>query len=93
MALLVLIMAIILMFATAYTLAVEQTLHALGLLRREGGNTASLFDIHVRISLGVYLSWLNPTFLLATSLYLIAARASVWYYGVALVGLCAAGGV
>ena len=93
MALLVLLLALVLMFATAYTLAVEQTLHALGLMKREDGSAGKFFDARVRISLGIYLTWLNPTFLLAMSLYLIAARASAWYYGVTLVALCTIGGL
>ncbi len=40
------------------------------------------------IFLGIYLRWLNVAFLLAIAIYLIAARASAWYDGAALVALC-----
>jgi hypothetical protein len=34
------------------------------------------------------MRWLNAAFLLAVAVYLIAARASTWHFGVALVALC-----
>ena len=84
----VILFSVILMFFMALASAVQRTIRALGLRRSAGSESPAQARARIMILLGVYLRWLNVAFLLAVAVYLIAARASTWYFGVALVTLC-----
>jgi hypothetical protein len=86
----VILLSVVLMFFMALASAVQRTIRALGLRRSE---TPAEARAQTMILLGIYLRWLNAAFLLAVAVYLIAARASTWYFGVALVALCWIGSV
>ena len=84
----VILLSVVLMFFMALASAVQRTIRALGL--RRSGTSETPADAHAQtmIVLGIYMRWLNAAFLLAVAVYLIVARASTWYFGVALVTLC-----
>jgi hypothetical protein len=89
MAIAVILLSVTLMFFMAFAAAVQRTIRALDLLNagtREGPSGIS--SQRVLIVLGIYLRPLNAAVLLAVAVYLITARASAWYYGVAIVVLC-----
>jgi hypothetical protein len=93
MAVLVVLLSIVLMYAIAYTAAVERTIHALGLVGGREAGSGPEARARMWIALRLYLVRLNPTFLLAMGVYLATARGSAWYYGVLLLGLCGLGSV
>jgi hypothetical protein len=84
----VILLSVVLMFFMALASAVQRTIRALDLRRSETTETPAEARAKTMILLGIYLRWLNAAFLLAVAVYLIAARASTWYFGVALVTLC-----
>jgi hypothetical protein len=84
----VILLSVVLMFFMALASAVQRTIRALGLRRTGRSETPADARAQTVILLGIYLRWLNAAFLLAVAVYLIAARASTWYFGVALVTLC-----
>jgi hypothetical protein len=89
----VILLSVVLMFFMAFASAVQRTIRALDLRRSETSETSAEARAHTVILLGVYLRWLNVTFLPAVAVYLLTARASAWYYGVTLVALCWIGGL
>jgi hypothetical protein len=88
MAIAVILLSVILMFFMALASAVQRTVRALGLLHRRESEAPTDTPSQTLILLGIYLRRLNAAFLLAVVVYLITARASTWYYGVAIVVLC-----
>ena len=88
MAIAVILLSAVLMFFMALASAVQRTIRAFGLRRPRGPEMPVEARAQTVILMGVYLRWLNAAFLLAVAVYLVAARASAWYYGVALVALC-----
>ena len=84
----VILLSVVLMFFMALAYAVQRTIRALGLRRSGTSETPAEARAQAMILLGIYLRWLNAAFLLAVAVYPIAARASTWYFGVALVALC-----
>jgi hypothetical protein len=82
------LLSIVLMFFMALASAVQRTVLSLGLRRTGESEKPTEVRAQTAILLGVYLRWLNAAFLLAVAVYLITARASAWYYGVAVVALC-----
>jgi hypothetical protein len=84
----VILLSILLMLFMALASAVQRTIRALGLRRPTEPAKPAEARVQTVILLGVYLRWLNAAFLLAVAVYLIIARASAWYYGVAVVALC-----
>jgi hypothetical protein len=84
----VILLSVVLMLFMALASAVQRTIRALGLRRSGTSETPAEVRAQTMIVLGIYLRWVNAAFLLAVAVYLIAARASTWYVGVALVTLC-----
>ena len=84
----VILLSVVLMFFMALASAVPRTISALGLRRSGTSETPAEARAQTVILLGIYMRWLNAAFLLAVAVYLIAARASTWHFGVALVTLC-----
>jgi hypothetical protein len=84
----VILLSVVLMLFMALASAVRRTIRALGPRRSRGPEMPGEAREQTLILLGVYLRWLNATFLLGMAVYLITARASAWHYGVALVALC-----
>ena len=76
------------MYLSAYHLAMQRTLGLLltGRPEREDRSRAEM-----AIIFGMQLTRLNATFLLGVAIYLIVARASVWYFGVLVLALCQVG--
>ena len=89
MAIAVILLSVTLMFFIAFASAVQRTIRALDLLHSgTRGGPSGISSQRVLIVLGMYLRPLNAAFLLAVAVYLVTARASAWYYGVAIVVLC-----
>lgn len=88
MAVVVTLLAIALMFFMALASGVQRTIRVLGVRRPRESKMAADAREETVILLKVYVRWVNVAFLLAVVLYLLTARASVWYYGVAVVALC-----
>ncbi len=84
----VILLSVVLMIFMALAVAVQRSIRALGLRRPRESETPAEARAETVILLGVYLRWVNVAFLLAVVVYLITARASAWYYGVAVVALC-----
>jgi hypothetical protein len=93
MAAALLLLCMILMYAIAYTTAVQRTMHALGLLRPKEAGSTGASSPGIIILLGIYITRLNVAFLLGMTVYFITSRASTWYYGVGIVLLCWIGSV
>jgi hypothetical protein len=91
MAVAVILLTVVLMYFTAYIVAIERTLRALGLPPAEESDTRTRSRAQSLIILGIELTRLNAAFLLGVVVYLITARASAWYYGVLIVVLCVIG--
>ena len=91
MAVAVILLTVVLMYFTAYIVAIERTLRALGLPPAEESDTGTRSRAQSLIILGIELTRLNAAFLLGVVVYLITARASAWYYGVLIVVLCVIG--
>ena len=91
MAVVLILLALVLMYFTAYTVAIERTLRALGLPPAEQSDTGTRTRVQSLIIIGMELTRLNAAFLLGMLVYLITARASAWYYGVLIVVLCVIG--
>lgn len=84
----VILLSVVLMLFMALASAVQRTLRTLDLRRTPGSDVSVEARAQAMILLGICLRWLNAAFLLAVSLYVITARASAWYYGVAIIALC-----
>ena len=84
----VILLSVVLMLFMALASAVQRTLRTLDLRRTPGSDVSVEARAQAMILLGICLRWLNTAFLLAVSLYVVTARASAWYYGVAFVALC-----
>ena len=89
MAAAVILLSVLLMYLSAYTVAMQRTL---GLLLAGETDGTDRTGAQVAIILGMQLTSVNAMFLLGVALYLIIARASAWYYGVLVLALCALGG-
>jgi hypothetical protein len=76
------------MYLSAYNGAVQRTM---GLLLTGKTGQEDQSRAQVSIIFGMQLRRINVTFLLGLVVYLIIARASVWYYGVLIVILCEVG--
>jgi len=88
MAVAVILLAVVLMFFMAFASAVQRTIRVLRLRRPRESEMPADARAETVILLGVYVRWVNVAFLLAIVVYLLTARASAWYYGVAVVALC-----
>ena len=93
MAAALILLCMILMYAIAYTTAVQRTMRALELLHSKDAGPAGVSSPGIIILLGIYLTRLNTAFVLGMAVYLITSRASTWYYGVGIVLLCWIGSV
>ncbi len=86
----VVLLSVTLMYLSAYNGAVQQTL---GLLLTARTGEEDHTRAQVAIILGMRLTRINATFILGVAVYLIVARASVWYHGLLVVALCELGGL
>lgn len=84
----VILLCVLLMYFSAYTVAVQRTIRTLGLFDRGESDRSNSTHSQCVILLGMCLTKLNAAFLLGLAVYLITSRASTWYYGVAIVALC-----
>ena len=91
MAVAVLLLAVVLIYSTAYTVAMERTIHALWRRLAKGPEGGSVTSAQGAIIRGILIKRLNVAFLFGMALYLITARASTWHYGVLIVALCVIG--
>lgn len=82
------LLCLVLIFFMALVSAIQRTIRMLGLHHPGGIEMSAEARAEAVILLGVCLRWVNLAFLLAVAVYLITARASAWYYGVAVVALC-----
>ena len=90
MAVAVILLSVGFMYVSAFHLGIQGTLRLL--LPRKTG-TEECTRAQVGIIFGMQLRRINAVFLLGVAIYLIASRASAWYYGVLLLILCEVGGV
>ena len=84
----VILLSLVLMLFMALASAVQRTLRALDLRLTRQPDMSVEARAQTTILLGICLRWLHVAFLTAVSVYLIVARASSWYYGVAIIALC-----
>jgi hypothetical protein len=88
MAVVVMLLAVLLMYCMARTAALQRTIHALELFRRETSGDPAGTRTQAAILLGIYVTRLNGAFLVGILVYLFTSRASTWYYGAGIVVLC-----
>ncbi|HTX53993.1 MAG TPA: hypothetical protein VMD08_11310 [Candidatus Baltobacteraceae bacterium] len=91
MAVAVILLTILFMGFTAYTLAVQRTMQALELYRPEVADEPAEIRSKQLILFHIYLRKLNAAFVLGIAVYLVTSRASTWYHGVGLLLLSCLG--
>ena len=88
MAVVVACLSMVLIYCMARTIAVQRTIRALDLFRRETSEDPTGNRTQIVVLLGIYLTRLNSAFLVGMLVYLLTSRASAWYFGTGVVVLC-----
>jgi len=74
MAVLVMLLAVLLTYCMARTAALQRTIHAMELFRRETSGDPAGTRTQAAILLGIYVTRLNGTFLVGILVYLFTSR-------------------
>jgi hypothetical protein len=91
MAVAVILLSILFMCFTAYTIAVQRTMQALDLFRPDEADKPVEIRSKQLILFHIYLRKLNAAFALGIAVYLITSRASTWHHGVGIILLSCLG--